>query len=117
MAYVDFPIFRIIIQSKYMRSLTPFLLIYFVLLIFEVRAEEIVFFETVPTIGKIIMMGVAIGIPTFIILSHVPLFELLDTDKLPEPPKIKKAQMETLKGTLIGIVFGLLITVVTIILS
>ena len=61
-------------------------------------------------------MGVAIGIPTFIILSHVPLFELLDTDKVPDPPKVPKAHLETLKGTVVGIVFGLLITVLCIVL-
>ena len=64
-----------------------------------VHAENIVFYETIPVVGKLIIMGVAIGIPTFIILSHVPLFELLDTDKVPDPPKVPKAQLETLKGT------------------
>ncbi len=100
-----------------MRFFIPLLVIYFILFMSEALADEIVFFETIPTIGKLIIMGVAFGIPTFIILAHVPLFEVLETDKLPEPPKIKKAQMETLKGTIVGIVFGLLITVVTILLS
>ena len=39
-----------------------------------VHAENIVFYETIPVFGKLIIMGVAIGIPTFIIISHVPLF-------------------------------------------
>ena len=81
-----------------------------------VHAENIVFYETIPVVGKLIIMGVSIGIHTFIIRSHVPLFELLDTDKVPDPPKVPKAQLETLKGTVVGIVFGLLITVLCIVL-
>lgn len=100
-----------------MKSISIYSLFLILILTLELKAEELVFFETVPTIGKFIIMSVAIGIPTFIILSHVPLFELLDTDKMPEPPKINRAQKETLKGTIVGIVFGLLITVLCIIVS
>jgi hypothetical protein len=89
----------------------------FFMFLLSAQAQGPVFYETVPTIGKFIMMGVAIAIPTFIILSHVPLFELLENDSLPKLPKINKAQKESLKGTIVGVVFGLLITVLCLILS
>ena len=99
-----------------MRLYNSKILFFFFLLAVNAGAENIVFYETVPLIGKFVIMAVAIGIPTFIILSHVPLFEILDTDKLPVPPKLSKPQTDTLKGTVVGVVFGLLLTVLTIIL-
>ena len=99
-----------------MRFNNPKIVFFFLLLVGNASAEEVVFYETVPVIGKLVIMAVAIGIPTFIILSHIPLFEILDTDKLPVPPKLSKPQTDTLKGTVVGVVFGLLLTVLTIIL-
>ena len=91
-------------------------IIVFIISALTAHAGDVVFYETVPTYGKFIIMAVSIGIPTFIILSHIPLFELLDTDKIPEPPKLPRAQEETLRGTIVGTVFGLLITVLCLIL-
>ncbi|MBT3850109.1 MAG: hypothetical protein P8M64_00595 [Thermodesulfobacteriota bacteirum] len=90
---------------------------FLILLTAQAFAAEPVFFETVPNYGKLIMMGVAFGIPAFIIFSHIGLFELLDTDSLPKPPSLSFAQREMLSGTIVGTVFGLLITVVCILLS
>ena len=80
-------------------------------------SAEPVFYETVPLIGKIIMLVVAFSVPGILIFSHIGLFEFLETDKFPEPPPISREQKELLTGTVVGLVFGILLTAVFIILS
>ena len=75
------------------------------------------FYETVPLIGKLVMLLVAFSVPGILIFSHIGLFEYLDTDKFPKPPSLSREQQELLSGTIVGLVFGVLLTVVFMIIS
>ena len=52
-----------------------------------------------------IIAGVAFAIPTKIIFAHIGLFEFLDSDSFPKPPKLSKAQSELLAASIVGLVW------------
>ena len=58
--------------------------------------------------------GVAFAIPTKIIFAHIGLFEFLDSDSFPKPPKLSKDQSELLAASIVGLVFGSFMTVIFI---
>ena len=72
------------------------LLTFFLLLTIPASASDPVFYETLPLWAKMIIAGVAFAIPTKIIFAHIGLFEFLDSDSFPKPPKLSKAQSEFL---------------------
>ncbi len=53
----------------------------------------------------------------YIIFAHIGLFEYLNTDKFPRLPSLTKSQQEMLSGTIVGLVFGVFLTILFIILS
>ena len=81
------------------------------------NATEPSFYETIPTYGQIIILSVAFAIPAKIIFAHIGLFEFLHTDSFPKPPALSKGQKEVLIATIVGTVFGSLLTVIFILLS
>ena len=80
-------------------------------------SSDLHFYETVPLIGKLVMLLVAFSVPGILIFSHIGLFEYLDTDEFPKPPSLSREQQELLSGTIVGLVFGVLLTVVFMIIS
>ena len=76
------------------------------------NATEPSFYETIPTYGQIIILSVAFAIPAKIIFAHIGLFEFLHTDSFPKPPALSKGQKEVLIATIVGTVFGSLLTVI-----
>ena len=94
-----------------------FLLSLFMLMSQSALADNIIFFETVPIVGKMLIMAVAFSIPAFVIFAHIGLFEYLHMDKFPRLPRLTKSQQEMLSGTIVGLVFGVFLTILFIILS
>jgi len=93
------------------------LFLLFVLISKSVLASDIVFFETVPFLGKFAIMTVAFSIPALLIFTHISLFEFLHADRSSKPPPNSKSQQEILSGAIVGCVFGALLTIVFILLS
>ena len=79
-------------------------------------ADDIVFFETIPLFGKILIMAIACSIPVFIVFAHIGLFEYLHTDKFPSLAFLTRPQQEMLSGTIVGLIFGILLTLFFVIL-
>ena len=90
------------------------LFVFYLLFAIPALASDPVFYETLPLWAKMIIAGVAFAIPTKIIFAHIGLFEFLDSDSFPKPPKLSKAQSELLAASIVGLVFGSFMTVIFI---
>ena len=98
-------------SMKKLYFLFTFLLLLFA---FPALASDPVFYETLPLWAKMIIAGVAFAIPTKIIFAHIGLFEFLDSDSFPKPPKLSKDQSELLAASIVGLVFGSFMPVIFI---
>ena len=94
-----------------------YLFLFIFILTLPAAADEPIFYETLPLWAKMIIASVAFAIPSKIIFAHIGLFEFLDTDSFPKPPKLSKDQTELLAASFVGLVFGSFLTVIFILLS